>query len=64
MNQDSAVTTLVGNIIAFLSTGCASELNLMQHGKEWVLEAVLGTNPPTRNTFDVDVKIAGETTVK
>jgi len=64
MNQDSAVVALVGNIIAFLSTGFASELHLLPHAKEWVLVAVLSANSPTRFTFDVDVKIAGETTVE
>jgi len=64
MNQDSADAALVGNTLALLSTGFTSELHLLPHGKEWMLEAVLSTNSPTRNTFDVDVKIAEETTVE
>ena len=64
MNQDSADAALVGDTLAFLSTGMASELDLLPHGKECVFVAVLRTNSPARNTFDVDIKIAGETTVE
>jgi len=64
MNQDSANAALVCDFLAFLSTGFASELDLLPRGKQCVLMAVVSTNSPTRNTFDVDVKIAGETTVE
>jgi hypothetical protein len=64
MNKDSANAALVCDTLAFLSTGFASELDLLPRGKECVLMAVVSTNSPTRNTFDIDVKIAGETTVE
>jgi hypothetical protein len=64
MNQDSADAAQVSDTLAFLSTGMASELHLLPHGKECVLVAILSTNSPARNTFDVDVKIAGETTIE
>jgi len=65
MNQESADRTETCKFHGFLlTTGLTSELDLRRDGNKCVLVAIVGISSPAGSTFDVEVKITGETTVK
>jgi hypothetical protein len=65
MNQESADGAETCKLLGFLlTTGLTSELDLRRDGNKWVLVAIVGISSPAGSTYDVQVKITEETTVK
>ena len=53
VSQELTNATYLGKLVAILTTGFTSEVDLLKDGNEFTLVTIIGFRSPTRRTFDV-----------